>query len=326
MKILITGGAGFVGRRFCAHYLKQDNFVECVDSLAPLTGAIHPDLWPIYKPLSSNFHFSKTDCRDFFRESEEKYDLVIHLAAMVGGRLMIEEDPLAVADDLSIDAQFYKWCTKTRPKKIVYFSSSASYPVSLQSYENHTKLKESDITFDSDIGMPDLTYGWSKLTGEYLGKLAHSKYDLDVVSFRPFSGYGEDQDLSYPFPAICKRAIDSVINNEKSFFVWGSGLQQRDFIHIDDCVKGATLILNKVNDGSAVNLSTGKPTSFIDLAKLILKKVGVSNLPIVTQRSKPEVVFARYGDTKMQNDFGFVPSISLDEGINKSIAFLKLIK
>ena len=53
---------------------------------------------------------------------------------MVGGRLMIEEDPLAVADDLSIDAEFYKWCTRTRPKKIVYFSSSASYPI-LQTHE-----------------------------------------------------------------------------------------------------------------------------------------------------------------------------------------------
>ena len=63
------------------------------------------------------------------------------------------------------------------------------------------------IDFDDDIGMPDMSYGWAKLTCEYLARLAYERHGLKSVSYRPFSGYGEDQDDTYPFPSICKRAI-----------------------------------------------------------------------------------------------------------------------
>jgi len=66
-------------------------------------------------------------------------------------------------------------------------------------------LKEDMISFEGDIGMPDMTYGWAKLTNEYLAQLAYQKHGLKSVCYRPFSGYGEDQDDAYPFPSICRR-------------------------------------------------------------------------------------------------------------------------
>ena len=68
-------------------------------------------------------------------------------------------------------------------------------------------LKEDMISFDGDIGMPDMSYGWAKLTCEYLARLAYEKHGLKSICYRPFSGYGEDQDDAYPFPSICKRAL-----------------------------------------------------------------------------------------------------------------------
>jgi nucleoside-diphosphate-sugar epimerase len=85
---------------------------------------------------------------------------VIHLAAIVGGRESIEGRPLAVADNLSIDSEFFQWCLKTQPRKIVYFSSSAAYPISLQCDKN-IKLREFDVNLKFP-GAPDMTYGWSK--------------------------------------------------------------------------------------------------------------------------------------------------------------------
>ena len=96
------------------------------------------------KDLKSDkgFHFHKIDCRDWFLANQKTYfDYVLHLAAMVGGREMIENHPISVADDLSIDSFFWQWATKSKPNKIVCFSSSACYPVELQRYNNRTIYK-----------------------------------------------------------------------------------------------------------------------------------------------------------------------------------------
>ncbi|MBX4187723.1 MAG: NAD-dependent epimerase/dehydratase family protein [Candidatus Doudnabacteria bacterium] len=314
MKILITGGAGFVGRRFCKALLEQQHEVVCVDSLAKDTGCIHPEKgWFGINPFDyRNFTFHNEDCRDYFKKHQEGFDEVYHLAAMVGGRLMIENFPLAVGDDLSIDAMYWQWAQANNIKKTIYFSSSAAYPITLQKPEGYRLLREEDIDFSKDLGMPDLSYGWAKLTGEYIAKLAYEKHGLKSVVYRPFSGYGEDQDLAYPFPSICLRALEN--NNTKEFQVWGSGRQMRDFIHIEDCVKGVLATKDKIDDGSAINLSSGVFTSFIDLAQKVTNLVGY-NPEVKGKSDKPEGVFARGGDITKQLALGFKPSISLEDGI-----------
>ena len=120
-----------------------------------------------------------------------------------------------------------------KPDRLLYASSSAAYPVDLQGKDGAVALKESDIQFGGRLGQPDMTYGWSKLTGEYLARIAHQHYGLHTACVRPFSGYGEEQDLSYPVPSIALRAA----KREAPLTVWGSGLQGRDFVHIDDCIE-----------------------------------------------------------------------------------------
>jgi nucleoside-diphosphate-sugar epimerase len=210
--ILITGGAGFVGRHLTRPLLEAGHEVMCVDPIAPFTGGINPSQgWPLFEPRDFNrFKFIAMDCRQWFRENPyNHFDYAYHLAALVGGRLMIENNPMAVADDLSIDAAFWQWATEARPSKAVCFSSSAAYPISLQRQGYHVLLKEEMINFEADIGMPDMTYGWAKLTSQYLALLAHRKYGINTACFLPFSGYGSDQDMAYPFPSICKRVAES---------------------------------------------------------------------------------------------------------------------
>ncbi len=136
----------------------------------------------------------------------ERFADVFHFAAIVGGRMKIEGDPMMVALDLSIDAEFFYWITQHKPERVLYPSSSAAYPVSLQTTEGAIALSEGDIDFKKNLGTPDMTYGWSKLTGEFLAQIAAKHYGVPVVCIRPFSGYGEDQELSYPVPAIAARA------------------------------------------------------------------------------------------------------------------------
>jgi GDP-L-fucose synthase len=173
------------------------------------------------------------------------------------------------------------------------------------------------INFDSDLGIPDMSYGWAKLTCEYLARLAYEKHGLKSVCYRPFSGYGEDQDDTYPFPSICKRALDN--KGAPTLEVWGSGTQMRDFIHIEDCVRGVVTTMDKIDNGDALNLSTGIYTSFIDFALLAADACGYR--PDVRGVSdKPAGVHARAGDTKKQTQLGFIHQIDLRSGMARALA------
>ena len=319
-KILITGAAGFVGRHLSKRLLDSGDEVHAVDSIVPLTGAIDPQNgWPLFDPRDyDNFRFFREDCRDYFRRAQDPdFDYCFHLAAMVGGRQMIENNPLAVAEDLAIDSSYWRWAVRSRPAKSVCFSSSAAYPVRYQQEGTYRLLTEDMIDFRKDVGVPDMSYGWAKLTHEYLARLAFQKHGLKSVVYRPFSGYGEDQDDAYPFPSICKRAI---LNKGKPVLsVWGNGEQMRDFIHIEDCIDGILATMDQIDDAEAINLSTGILTSFKQFARWAANTCGYAP-EIRGTLDKPAGVFARGGDTGKQIRLGFRYAIDFRTGIERAIA------
>ena len=317
MRVLILGGAGFVGRHFSRHYVNLGCHVHIVDNLV---SGLMPTAWP-FKPINIyKISWKNTDCRTFFRNSlAANFDLILHCAAIVGGRTKIEGDPLAVATDLSIDAEFFNWAVRGKlPQQVIYFSSSAVYPVELQTRDSNLLLNESLVSFSTTrIAMPDMTYGWAKLTGEYLAKYAAEKYGLNVVIYRPFSGYGEDQSLDYPFPAIMQR----VASKQDPITIWGSGQQTRDFIHIDDIIGAVEASRDKLAPGEVLNLGTGRPTTFMELAMgatCVMRKFAPK---VVIDPSKPEGVFARVCDPAKMLQF-YTPKIPLIDGIRKGVQFM----
>ena len=317
-RVLVTGGCGFVGRRFVRRFLQMGDQVTVVDDLS--TG-LSPDRWPSPVRLdaeeNSRLVFQRGDFRKFCEEQAADFDLVVHLAAVVGGRLVIEGDPLAVATDLAIDATFFNWLVRSekRPAKVIYFSSSAVYPVADQRKGQSKLLSEEMVDFGDQLGLPDMTYGWSKLTGEFLARHAAKSYDLDVVVYRPFSGYGEEQDLSYPFPSIVQR----VGRRESPIIVWGSGDQARDFIHIEDVVDVVLASMNHLAPAEALNLGSGIATTFRDLAAQA-SEVDGHDAPIINDATKPEGVFSRVGDCRKMLTY-HKPTISLREGLEKAFVY-----
>lgn len=326
MRVLILGAAGFIGRRFTRRLVDLGHEVVGVDDLS---AGIHPVHWR-YKPeLASermttyrpfhcargDFRWIQEDCRSFFRGMGGGFDLVIHCAAVVGGRLKIEGDPLAVATDLAIDADFFNWVVRgKRLPRVVYFSSSAAYPVELQTRDNHVKLREEMLTHDTArVGRPDMTYGWSKLTGEYLARIASAKHGLPAVVYRPFGGYGEDQALDYPFPSIVRR----VLAGDAPVMVWGSGEQCRDFIYVEDIIDAVLTTYDRVPAGTTLNLGTGNATCFNMLAMNAVEIIhGVRRAVPKADRSKPEGVFYRVADT-VNLDPWYRATTTLDAGIRK---------
>jgi len=331
---LISGACGFVGRNLVKRlYQTTTDTLILVDDLSV---GLPPSQW-LSQPQQDNLQdlevygqdqrilFWKGDFRillgkmtinqsylqDTYQLPFTKFTDVYHFAAIVGGRAKIDGDPMLVGLDLAIDAEFFYWVTRHKPSRVMYPSSSAAYPVHMQTQSHSVALKESDIDFAILQGTPDMTYGWSKLTGEFLAQIAAKHYGISVACVRPFSGYGEDQDLTYPIPAIARRAA----RKENPFEVWGSGKQGRDFVHIDDCIDCILLAMDNIQDGSAINIGSGKLTSFLEIIDLMTKFAGYSP-EIKPLLDKPVGVHSRYADMSfMQNTFGWKPRISLEEGM-----------
>lgn len=310
IRVLITGGAGFVGRHFVKHFADCGDEVTLIDNMI---SGVPPEDW-LHKPERTDrlkIHF--TDCRSFLTAMNSGYfDLVVHCAAVIGGRLKIENDALAVATSMSIDSEFFNWVVRSKKMpKVIYFSSSAVYPPSWQTEDRHIPLPEHYVDLkNSRVELPDRTYGFSKLAGEVLARYAWDEYGLDVHVYRPFGGYGDDQSFDYPFPSIIRR----IVKGEDPVKVWGSGDQRRDFIYIDDVVRCVLETLD-APPGTVLNIGTGVGVSFIELAHRACKVLG-KNLLVRNDPDKPEGVFWRVADIT-QMDRYYTPRITLDDGIER---------
>lgn len=309
MKAFVSGSAGFVGRHM-ADELERRGFEVWGSDLA-----------------------KGHDALDVFRKEidHHRYDLVVHCAFHVGGRAAIDSDRMALARNLNLDSAMFDWAVRTRQPRILYFSSSAVYPVDRQDGWERlgpdmrtripNRLRESDIDL-SDPQKPDADYGWAKLTGEKLAANARAM-GVNVHVVRPFSGYGEDQSLDYPFPSILKRARDGDLT------VWGPPGQTRDWIHIDDVIAGALAVVDQ-DVQEPVNLCTGVPTEMGELARLVNDEVRSSvyhpahmSLPpapeVTYLTDKPTGVLYRVGDPTLFHSI-YQPKITVEEGISRALA------
>jgi len=332
---LISGGCGFVGSNMVKRlYNTTEDRILWVDNLSVGTD---PENW-LNVPLQredknmkvygedERLIYFKSDFIDVLRNLIKnpewfhteygipavEFEDVFHFAAIVGGRAMIDGDPMKVALDLSIDAEFFYWASRAKPARILYPSSSAAYPISKQTESNAIQLKETDINF-VNMGEPDMTYGWTKLTGEFLAKIAAAHYGLKITCIRPFSGYGEDQNYTYPIPAIAKRAVFK----ETPFEVWGTGLQGRDFVHIDDVIDCSLTAMETIHDGSAINIGMGKLTTFREIIEIFTGFAGYDP-PIKCLLDKPVGVFSRYCSMDhVKETLNWEPKISLEQGLRR---------
>lgn len=293
-RVLITGSAGFIGRHLCRKF-ESDGW----------------DVWPC------DINTGYDDALDRFREDQPDrfFDLAIHCAAIVGGRSNIDGNPLSVATNLALDSWFFHWLIRSGTPRAVYFSSSAAYPTYLQSTsdrpEHYKRLREDHINLEGTLDIPDQTYGLVKLTGEILARQAIAE-GCDVKVLRPFSGYGEDQSLDYPFPSF----IDRALTKQNPFLIWGNGQQVRDWVHVDDVV-GATIAALDQDIKFPVNVCSGDGTTFDHLAGLICKTA--NHWPKFEHiLDAPSGVSYRVGDPTRLETF-YKPKITLEQGIHRAL-------
>lgn len=291
MDVLVTGAEGFVGRHLRdALVARGDVVVNC-------------DIK------------NGCDCRTLFAEDRlNTYDLVLHCAAEVGGRVGIDENAAHLgAVNLQLDGAMFEWALRTRPGRVVYFSSAAAYPTWLQNGAEASRRLWEGHARPGSVGLPDETYGWAKLTGELMAQCVR-KAGVPVTVVRPFSMYDFDQDDDYPFPQFAKRAA----RHDDPFVVWGDGKQVRDWLHIDDAVAAILTLVEHEVDGP-VNLCTGVGTSMDQLALLAIDAAkGDIDTEILHLLDKPTGVWRRVGDPTLLKRY-YTPQISVEEGMRRAV-------
>lgn len=304
MKILITGASGFLGSWFMDHFIRE---------------GLH-DIWAVdIEPHPTGLPVDRQDLGEFLAEFDEEIDLAFHFAAPVGGRIAIERDPMYNADAFRLDSAFFRWAVKHVTDACIYPSSSAIYPVRLQSKSMGRLLTEGDTDVrNPSFGSPDELYGFSKLAGEMMAWKAYDKYGLRTLCIRPFSGYGPGQTLDYPIPSIARRAG----LREDPLTVWG-GKQKRDFIYVQDIVEATIARLTAGFDGfETMNISSGHGTTLTEIAQAFANLEGYK--PKIEEVSdKPVGVFDRRGDNVRMTRY-FTPKVPLAVGLQYVLDSMKV--
>ena len=302
-RILITGGAGFIGSAIAEKLIeKKDNYIVIVDNL--LTGDINKI--PIAK--HNNLKFIKADVNNRKEISEIMtgfhFDYVFHLAAVVGVLRTLEK-PISVLEDLEGFKNIMELSKNTSVKRVYFSSSSEVYgePVELPQNEDTTPLNSK------------LPYAIVKNAGEAFLRSYQKEYGLEYTIFRYFNTYGAKQSKNF---VISKFLYAAINNNDIS--IYGDGSQTRTFCYIDDNVEAcvSSFYNNKfVND--VFNVGNDVEITILDLAKLIIKltasKSKIVFLPKLEEGDMPR----RHPDlTKMRKAFK-TNQISLEEGLKKVI-------
>jgi nucleoside-diphosphate-sugar epimerase len=329
-RALVTGSRGFVGRHMVNELRERGWYTHGIDI----------GNWPDFRPqplgYTSKGYDERRDAAAYFRypPRDEEYDLLVHCAYQVGGRAAIDGKNLNLADNLILDAEMFKYAAQGGIGHVLYFSSSAVYPVGYQDghHDPKVRLREDMAKTDNQwIGQPDAAYGWAKMNGERLADMARAN-GVGVSVVRPFSGYGAGQSDDYPFPSIVRRALAGDLS------VWGPPGQTRDWIHISDVVKGALAVAECQGLGHAgacsipderkhdpVNLCTGRGVEMGGLALRVWRELNdCGEYPRVTyHQNKPTGVLRRVGEPTRMETY-YAPMVSLEAGIREAIEHARM--
>ena len=317
-RVLVTGGASFIGSNLVDMLLDLGARVKVVDDLS--SGALS-NLSQLEK-----IEFVQGDLRnlEFARKHIRSSDTVFHLAAIHGGRGFIEKYKQEMLANLAIDNNVFSSAVENGVENLVHASSACAYPTDLQSDEKSRNLLSEDQASMEVPGhaFADGVYGWTKLIGEYQLENHCSENGMRGRSARIFTAYGERENESHAAIALISKAILKA----DPYPIWGNGEQTRNFTHVVDTALGL-LFLGSDLTGSCFdvyNIGTSDHVKVIDFVKEIFEQIEWQPSEINFQLDKPTGVAARAADNeKILNRFGWCPSLGISEGLARTIAWYR---
>jgi len=301
-RITITGGAGFLGNHLVAK-LKERG---CKD---------------IFIPLIEDYDLVNMDAVKKLY-SDAKPDIVIHLAAKVGGIGANSDNPgKFFYDNLMMGVQMMEIGRQVGIEKFVTIGTICAY------------LKFTEVSFkEKDLwnGYPEETnapYGLAKKMLLVQSQSYRKQYNFNSIFLLPVNLYGPgdnfDLKTSHVIPAVIKKCVDAVREGKDEIVVWGTGRVTREFLYVEDAAKAILLATEKYNESNPVNIGTNFEILIKDLVALISKFTGFKGR-VVWDTSKPDGQPRRCLDTtKAYEEFGFKAEVSFEEGLKRTIEWYK---
>jgi len=297
-KIIVTGGAGFLGK----FVVKNLEGKGCKN---------------IFVPLIEDYDLRDIkDIKQMYKDA--KADIVIHLAAVVGGIGANRENPgKFFYENLIMGVQLMEEARLIGIEKFVALGTICAYPKFTP-----VPFKEEDLW----IGYPEETnapYGLAKKMLLVQSQAYRQQYNLNSIFLLPVNLYGPgdnfDPSSSHVIPALIKKFYEAKNNGDNEVIVWGTGKATREFLYVKDCAEGIVLATEFYDKSDPVNLGAGFEISIFDLADKIKNIIGFSG-NIVWDNSKPDGQPRRCLDvTRAKNEFNFKASTDFNEGLRKTI-------
>lgn len=307
-KVLVTGGAGFIGSHLVDELVERGSKVRVVDDLS--RGNLR-------NLNEDEVEFRRGDLAEktVAEKSLKDIDLCFHLAAVVGGVEFMDSHPAEIFKNVMIDRNVLEASRKMNIDRILYTSSACVYPIDLQEKDGRL-LKEEDA-FKGGAN-PDGDYGWTKLLGERQCLSYQDIYGINISIVRPFNPYGSRESFDPKDSHVIPALIRKVTSGEKPLTVWGSGKQIRTFTYVKDLAVGMISAIKNLSDANPVNLSSSESIKIGELAKKITSQLDYEG-NIEFDESKPEGVKIRKPDLSRASDLlDWEPQTDLDEGIIKT--------
>jgi UDP-glucose 4-epimerase len=313
MKILITGGAGFIGSHLCEKYTLEDNTVLCLDSF------MNGDLGNIRGLLNyKNFKLINGDVRDFdlLEKIVRDVDVIIHLAAQIHVDRSILEPKLTYDVNIFGTLNVLELARRYDIGKVIHTSTSEVYgsAQSVPMAENHPL----------DAPHP---YGASKVAADRMCNAYIQTYGVNICIMRPFNTFGPRQkDTGYGgvISIFVKRSL-----NNRPPIIYGDGTQTRDYTYVEDLVRAYDLVLRREQPiREPVNFGTGREIKILDLANRIIKLCGKKG------KIKPVHVAPRPGEvarlvadySKAKKLLGWHPEYTFEKGLMQFVKWYKSYK
>ncbi len=345
MRMLVTGGAGFIGSHLVDALVAAGHTVRVLDAMdAQVHGAQRPDY------LNAKAEYLQGDVRDraLLRRALQGVEVVFHQAAAVGvGQSMYEIERYVSANTLGTSILLDVLINdRIRLKKLVVASSMSIYgegqyhceacgpiapalrpeaQLAAHQWEMRCPVCSQPAsprpTPETKPLLPTSVYAVTKRDQEELCLCVGRSYRLPTVALRYFNVYGPRQSLSNPYTGVC--AIFSArIKNRHQPLIFEDGAQSRDFVHVRDIVQANLLVMREPRaDYEAFNVGTGRATSIGQIAQLLARLYDVPVEPELTQKFRAGDIRHCVADISRLRALGFAPSVSLEEGLKELAAW-----